>query len=51
MGKHAHVDVFPRVARHLAACEEAEEGYETTLIGKGYEEDGYVNVAAEGDNR
>jgi hypothetical protein len=47
MGKHAHVDIFPRVARHLAVCEEAEEGREMTVIGKGYEEDGYVNVAAE----
>lgn len=51
MGKHAHVDIFPRVARHLAVCEEAEEGRETTVIGKGYEEDGYVDVAAEGYNR
>jgi hypothetical protein len=47
MGKHAHVEIFPRVARHLVVCEEAESGCETTVTGTGSEEDEYVNVAAE----
>jgi hypothetical protein len=47
MGKHAHVEIFPRVARHLAVCEEAESGCETKVTATGSEEDEYVNVAAE----